>query len=257
MRKRLEEAVKGFMDEYRAEKRLPALWQPPRLRLGNARHPRLAELRSEAVVSEHFLPEDFLPGATTIVSYYLPFRREVGESNRGGQMASDLWGLAYRATNAMAAELNPVLARLLEREGFRAAVPENIGYSRDTLTSRWSQRHIAWLCGHGTFGVNNMLITDQGCCGRYFSIVADLPVEHDDIAVGENCTYKKKGACLACVKRCVNDALQTSGFDRHRCFAACSDNARQQQGAFICGKCVVGVPCSFRNPCQPTHTDFT
>lgn len=243
MRDMLEKTIQDFMDDYSRRNFLPPLWKAPRLRFGDARHPRLAELR-RAVVPNHYFPEEILPGAVTLVSYFVPFLPEVGVSNRDGLEASDLWGLAYRATNAMAAELNRRLVAAIEAIGRRAAVPENIDYSRETLVSRWSQRHIAWLSGHGTFGVNNMLITDIGCLGRYFSVVSDLPVEHDAVVTEEYCAYRKRGACLACVRRCVNGALTVDRFDRHRCFAACGKNALRQEGAHVCGKCLVGVPCS-------------
>jgi hypothetical protein len=54
----------------------------------------------------------------------------------------------------------------------------------------------------------------------------------------------------ACIDRCVNDALFFDRFDRRACWEMClSNGARYSEGATeVCGKCLVGVPCSFVNP---------
>ena len=45
------------------------------------------------------------------------------------------------------------------------------------LISDWSHRHVAVIAGLGKFGLNNMLITDNGCCGRVGSFITDLKIE--------------------------------------------------------------------------------
>lgn len=74
------------------------------------------------------------------------------------------------------------------------------------------------LGGMGTFGLNNLLLTDSGCCGYYSSLVTDLPAEADAQISEERCLYKRNGSCGLCAKRCVADALGTDGFDRNRCY---------------------------------------
>ncbi len=249
MRQWLGELLGEFIDAYRREKAIAAYWRPPVLRLGDARHPRLLRLR-ELVRPDHFLPEDFLPGADTIVSYFLPFKDEVPAGNQPGREASELWARTYLLTNAMAARLNARLAETLQQKGYPAAVPAHIGVDWERLDSRWSQRHVAWFCGQGGFGLNNMLISDAGCGGRYFSIVAKLgELERDEPAAEEYCLHKKDGSCGVCVKRCVNGALTVNGFDRFKCLEACHANEdRHYRGAEVCGKCMVGLPCTGRKP---------
>lgn len=84
----------------------------------------------------------------------------------------------------------------------------NDGFPR----SKWSQRHVAYVCGHGTFGLNNMLISDRGCVGRYYSIITALPIETDPVVTEERCLYKRNGGCKLCVKRCVAEALTEKEF---------------------------------------------
>jgi hypothetical protein len=49
----------------------------------------------------------------------------------------------------------------------------------------------------------------------------------------------------------VNEALFEERFDRARCYAQCLENGenfRVLGKAAVCGKCVVGLPCSFGIP---------
>ena len=44
-------------------------------------------------------------------------------------------------------------------------------------------------------------------CGRYFTIVTNLPVEADKPLKEENCLYKRGKSCGVCVKHCPSGAL--------------------------------------------------
>ncbi|MCD7897374.1 MAG: hypothetical protein LUG50_11980 [Planctomycetaceae bacterium] len=239
--------VQNFIDAYRAEHALPDYWRPVRVRLGDAGREEVKLLQT-IVKPDHYLPDDILPGANTLISYFLPFRDWLAGTNNQPGIASPEWAAAYIATNTMAANLNAHLRDALHSLGHRAAVPENIGFTPEELMSRWSQRHIAWLSGHGTFGVNRMLISPDGCTGRYFSIVAVLPTRHDDILPEELCLYKRNGTCGLCMRRCPQGALTPDGFDRRKCWEQCLGNDRLYPGAQVCGKCVVGMPCSLTAP---------
>lgn len=247
MRQTIENALDEFIAEYCAEKALTPLWRSPVVRYGDARHPAFAIFR-DIVSADHHFPEDFLAEPTIVVSYFLPFLDSVAASNVQGEPTSREWAEAYLITNAMAVEINNRLAGAVQSLGHRAAVPFNAGFDPGTLTSRWSQRHVAWVCGHGTFGLNNMLIGEKGCCGRYFSIVTNLPINPDRIVTDELCLHKRTGTCKVCVRRCPGGALTETAFDRQRCYGVCRKNEEQYHGAEVCGKCVVGLPCSFRRP---------
>ncbi|MCC8166918.1 MAG: epoxyqueuosine reductase [Planctomycetes bacterium] len=239
--------VQGFIDAYRAANDLPDYWRPARVRIGDARRAEV-KLLPAMVKPDHYLPDDILPGATSLVSYFIPFRDWLAKTNSKPGLSSPEWAAAYIATNTMAAELNVHLRDALVGLGHQAAVPENIGFTPEELMSRWSQRHIAWLSGQGTFGMNNMLISPDGCTGRYFSIVAVLPISHDDILPEELCLYKRNRTCGLCMRRCPQGALTPDGFDRRKCWDQCLTNNELYPGAQVCGKCVVGMPCSFTAP---------
>ena len=101
------------------------------------------------------------------------------------------------------------------------------------------------------FGTNNMLITESGCCGRWGSFVTSLELEPDVRPEEESCLYRDDASCLHCVDRCPSEALSADRFDRKACYARCLMNEERWLSlgkADVCGKCLVGVPCTLRNP---------
>lgn len=255
--------IEDYVSAY--EKTSETKWGAPLVGFADAVHPRLSELR-EVADKNHVMPWEVLEDATVVVCYFLPFTPETARSNITGRLSSPDWARAYEDTNALFNELNAHIIEQLEARGCRAAVsPEATTFDREILMSRWSQRHMAWLAGLGTFGLNNMLITDKGCCGRFSSVVTNLEVEPGAPLTAENCLYKREGKCGVCVKHCFSGALSTAGYDRKICFGVCSENAAVYRGfgnsyaagageavldtgSEVCGKCLVGVPCAFAKP---------
>ncbi len=195
-----------------------------------------------SVSESHLTPEEILPGATIVLSYFLPFTREAGACNRDGDFPSQRWADLYNKTNALIAEINDALVSRLQAEGIPAAVPSG-GFDTEQLISRWSQRHIAEAAGLGTFGLNNMLITPAGSMGRFGSVVTALKEPVDLPETAERCLAKAGGRCHVCISRCPSGALTDTGFDRHICYAVCS-RAERELGADVCGKCAVELPCA-------------
>ncbi|MCP1101298.1 epoxyqueuosine reductase QueG [Aequitasia blattaphilus] len=220
------------------------IWREPLVGFGDAMHPYIQNL-PHVVAKEHSLPQSFLLMPKIVISYFIPFTKELAQTNHHApdNYTSPEWAKAYTITNQRIAQTNEALVKKVESLGFSGAVPEwNMDYNR--LISNWSQRHIAYACGLGTFGINNMLITKRGCCGRYGSIVTDLPLVPDEILEDENCLYKRKGTCKVCVKNCFTGALTPDGFDRFLCFEkGCLPND-SLYGEEVCGKCTVGIPCA-------------
>ena len=252
-------AVTGIVRETEALPATETRWGVPLLGIADSRDPGFAQLKT-LIDPMHALPSDVLPDARAVVSYYIPFLPDTAAANRGGTVASPGWARAYEETNAMFAAINRTLLALLSAAGYTGAVPAQAQvFNREKIVSYWSQRHIARLAGLGTFGRNNMLITTAGCCGRFNSIVTNAPLPADSIVSGERCLNKSSGKCGACFRACPSGALTPDGFDRHKCLAACKENAKlyrafgasygdAKTGSEVCGKCVCGMPCAFRIP---------
>ncbi len=240
--------LKQFIVDYRMETGIEDIWQEPIIGFADVQSESIRLLRT-LISPTHYMPEDFLPEARIVLCCYLPFDRRIGEENIGGEEPSASWTNAYTVTNKMLLSMNARLCDLIEKMGFHAAVPENIGrISQEKIYSNWSQRHLAYAAGLGTFGVNNMLITKKGCCGRYASVVTNLPVLPDSPMEQELCLYKRNGSCGLCVSQCPVGALSGNHeFAREKC-AERTGQFKKRFGESVCGKCVVGKPCTFRAP---------
>ena len=248
MKEALRQFVCDYVRRYGREHDCAWLWREPLTGFADANCEYIKNVE-QAVGTEHRQPADYLAEPTIVISCFAPFSRELSRTNANveGNLASKEWVSAYAQTNDMLGQLAQAVADKVCELGYHGAVPTKINMKEGILKSPWSHRHIAFAAGLGTFGINNMLITEAGCCGRYCSIVTDLPVTPDQILEEENCLYKRNGSCRKCVDRCFSGALTTEGFDRFLCFETCMRN-HKLYGHEVCGKCATEVPCAFTAP---------
>ncbi len=247
----LGELIEAYVANYPKEQGTLSHWQTPLLATVAASDPRLAELKKQ-VGPKHLLPQDLLPGARSVICYFLPFDPEIGRSNQAEAYSSDEWAWAYLETNQLISDLNRHLQEEISKRGYTAAVtPATHNFDEQTLCSNWSHRHLAVLAGLGSIGLNQMLITDKGCCGRLGSLVTDLELNIRSVAENPACLYYFDQSCRQCVIRCPTGALTESSFDRFKCYAHLLQNAElHQPKGYVdaCGKCVSRIPCAFLNP---------
>lgn len=246
VREMLADTIRRFLDRYCRENEIESVWGDPIVGFGDARSPMFDELKT-IVHPDHYTPEEVLPGARTVVSYYIPFSKDVAHSAISGGSVSPEFAYACVLTNNIIGELADAVETDIRALDYEAKMPENICRLDGDIVSRWSQRHVARICGMGTYGLNNMLITDSGCCGRFYSVVTTMEIEPDPIPQEERCLYRKDGSCGVCMQRCRVNAIAPGGFDRWSCDKD-GDSSRQAFGVFACAKCIVGLPCSFRDP---------
>jgi len=76
---------------------------------------------------------------------------------------------------------------------------------------------MAYICGLGIFGLNQLIITKSGCAGRFGSFVIDREVDYDNPVTEQYCLYKNNKSCGVCVKTCPSGALTFEGIDKPKC----------------------------------------
>lgn len=243
--------IEKVLAETLAASPFASLWRNPLVGYASAQAVDCADLK-RLIAPSHLNPSEILPGAQSVVCFFLPFSKTAVDSNLPGRQASRLWCQAYVETNKVIAQISANLETLFQGEGYSVGkIPATHNFNEETLLSDWSHRHVAYLAGLGTFGLNNMLITQAGCCGRLGSLVTDFPFDsYGSPQKTEFCLFKQKGTCGVCQKKCVTDAYTPKGFDRFRCYQVCLENARlypEVGYADVCGKCLVGLPCSLKN----------
>jgi epoxyqueuosine reductase QueG len=132
----------------------------------------------------------------------------------------------------------------------------------DGLSSNWSQRHVAFAAGLGTFGLSDGFITEKGMALRCGSVVTDAALasterKHD--GPYGNCLFYRGVPCMKCAERCPADAITAEGHDKKRCMMfvlveqkeilAELGRADGYIGDYVgCGLCQTRVPCEHGIP---------
>ena len=203
------------------------------------------------------LPGEWLPGAKTVVSFFLPYTHWIVDENSGGDRPCGSW--LHGRIEGQAA-MNKMSAELVERireEGFEAVSPvidpRMKAYMKPAAdgapgyTSSWSERHIAYAAGLGTFGISRNLITERGSSGRLFSIITNIPLEITKryyTGLYDNCIR-----CGSCVPACPVSAISVYKMKEHPPCDAFLNKIRAEEDPYYgCGKCQCGMPCSYGIP---------
>lgn len=230
------------------------IFEPPIFGFGNPGDEYFNRFKDPEVIGPHFRrPEEWLPEAQTVISFFLPFTETVRRSNgREWLWPSQEWLHARIEGQAMLNRLSFYLNEELVKAGYATVAPtRSVGYwdnekpnEKNPLgfTSTWSERHVAFICGLGTFGLSKGIITRKGMAGRFGSLVTSLKLEPDKRTYEG--VYEHCSSCGACIRQCPVSAIS---FEHGKDHFICSDFLDETRKKFLprygCGKCQVNVPC--------------
>ena len=251
----LEREIQAAVFRYRESRGCADYWRSPLVAVAGADDPLIGEL-PRIGDPEHSAPRDLLASARSVIVFFIPFQKWVGEENdASGFFAAQSWAESYVATNDCIAAVNLHIEDCLRQAGHLAATtPATHNFDEKKLISKWSHKHLAYAAGLGTFGQNRLLITEAGCCGRLGSLVTSMDLPPSRRPPREFCLLKAGRRCSACVSKCVYGALGEDGFDRHACYRQLLANDAYYSDlplVDVCGKCACGVPCSYGVPALP------
>jgi hypothetical protein len=232
------------------------IWDLPLVGVASADDPLFARFQDPEVVgAQHRLPQEWLPGAQSIVSVFLPFSEHIFRSYKKESRYSAIEFSSGKWNGSKF--LNVVrrgLSRYFEARGGLANAP-NIDprYDSDGWLPFWSERHVAFAAGVGTFGLQQALITERGAYGRVCSVITTLklkPTVRPYTEAYGYCLYAFDGSCTACVGRCPTGAVNASG----KIVALCSKHGNSEHfkewGYGSCGHCSTFIPCSRQVPAK-------
>jgi epoxyqueuosine reductase QueG len=200
-----------------------------------------------------------------VVSWILPQTEATKKAHRRcKKYPSRRWTLVRLHGEEVNAGLRRHLADRLSRKGFPALAPMLSPLWRQEhsrafgMASSWSERHAAYACGLGTFGLSDGLITAKGKAVRIGSIVARIELPPTPRPYQDHnayCLYHAHGKCGKCVKRCPAGAISLNGHDKEKCkryirtVTALYARSRQTGVAVSsCGLCQTAVPCESAIP---------
>lgn len=247
--------IYDYVSNYVKTHDIETRWREPVIGVADAEDPLYKELK-KIISPTHALPSDIVPGARSVIVFFVPFAKEIAVSNIPEEESSREWDYAYIETNQMLRDLTGYLYEKITEMGYHASnLPPTYNYDQEKLISDWSHRSSAYIAGIVTFGINNMLITEKGCCGRIASVITDWVIPPDSRPEEEYCLYKAKGICGKCISRCVNNAFSIKDgeviYDRYKCNEQIYEKIIPQWPigpGDTCGKCMCGIPCSFVKP---------
>lgn len=219
------------------------IYDAPLISFASAHDPLFNRLMDpDAVGPGHMLPTAWMPEAVSILSYFLPFSEGIRQSNYKEALPSLQWVHARINGERFNDTLRQFIANALMDAGYKALVPPlDNRFSVVDKRSNWSERHVAYIAGLGTFGLHKSLITSSGCAGRFGSIITDahfVPVVRSYMDIYDHCNH-----CGECVIRCPSGAVKASGKDIALCAEQNAHNYDLFSPYYGCGKCQTNVPC--------------
>lgn len=241
------------------------IYEEPLLGIGSAEDDLFEKFLKPEIIGPWFKqPKEWLPGARTVISLFFPFTEAVRSSNRHRkEEPSAEWLHGRIEGQVFLQKLAGQLKEQLEAQGIAVCVPmidprfeavhngnkfhEYGCVNERTFGSNWSERHAAFVCGLGTFGLSKGLITQRGMAGRFVSLIIDEPMEADKRPYTE--VYEYCSQCGACARRCPAQAIDPEkGKDHIICRAWLIKMSEKYTPRYGCGLCQTDVPCEYSIP---------
>ena len=280
----LEQLIKNFINEGQQNRRTQLdhgnYWEEPLVGFASGIDPLFLEYKT-LIGPFHLTPREVISAALkergrpllfteieqiSVISWVLPASEDIRKSNRQeNQFPSKLWAYTRDFGEACNSALKKHLITFLEDLGHVAVAPtlsptfqfirdEKVGWA-----SPWSERHMAYACGLGTFSLNDGFITPKGMAMRLGSVVTLLkltPSEKKYRDHRENCLQFRNGKCGKCIRRCPAGAITEKGHDKNRCYDYLRSDPLEAKSSeyglktppHSCGLCQTDVPCEFEIP---------
>ena len=214
----------------------------------------------EAVGPHHLMPQDLLPDAKTVISFFLPVDRDTVESNKKDPIEPSIeWLYSRIEGEGFLLALGAAIRDEFIADGYKAIIPilDNRYITQfagppapgtehvPRFSSNWSERHVAVVTGLGTFGLSTCFISKKGSAGRIISVVTDWDTPPDVRDYDHWLGYCNK--CGICQRKCPAQAHYKDkvGKDHDVCRNFIGKTCAKYTPRYGCGKCQTGTPCEY------------
>jgi ferredoxin len=260
----------SFINDY-------VVWDEPLVGFADGDDPIFTEYKT-IIALEHLTPREALakaydrspedmPARLSVISWILPTAEETRESNRAEvRVPSRLWSHTRWYGEKFNEQLRVYVVALLTGMEYLAAAPFLQPYfevytNEKGRYSNWSERHMVYAAGLGTFSLSDGLITERGIAHRCGNVVTNLVLPscpRTENSPYSNCLFYVGVNCRACIKRCPAGAITEKGHNKIKCnqylrdigysAEALTDGYDNDKSVAGCGLCQTKVPCEFQNP---------
>ncbi len=242
-------------------------WEDFLLGLASGDDPLWDELKNHAA-PQHWTPAEAFaasgeggsarPEELTVISWAVCQTEATKAANRiETRMPSEPWARARIYGQEGNRALHLVMLDAFHAAGIQAVAPSLLAAwsesdpHTDRWSSTWSERHVAYVSGLGTFGLSGGLITARGMAVRFGSVVvraAAQPTIRPYHGPFEYCLHFSGDECSVCVDRCPSGSVNVEGRDKEACaglLRRSEDYVRFHYGfdGYGCGLCQTAVPC--------------
>lgn len=152
--------------------------------------------------SEGHRPSDILPGARSVLTFF--YRLNNGPVNNL-PAARNQYMVEFDAVNQILLQMVHQITRAIESGGYESLGmgPEAAIGDYPRLKGDLSHKHSAVLCGLGSFGLNNLLVTPEHRSRvRLASVITTAQLDYDQPLDVHACNQ-----CQKCIKICPSGAL--------------------------------------------------
>jgi len=227
------------------------------------------------------LPEDpHLAARLRILSILFPYVNLIREESKTAkQLPAEIYSVGRNFANAFMDDVLEKTSAFFQDRGYQAvsgmhspAFQVIVEQNPLGIYSLWSERHMAFAAGLGTFSLHEGFISEIGCNIRIASIITDALLDvtsRKSDAPYANCLFNAKGTCKKCAQRCPGDAISEEGHDKLKCYLygqvvakemtsrlngilkpyeRIINGEEQRSYPVGCAFCQFDVPCMDKNP---------
>lgn len=243
----IEVNVRKAMDEYEAENDCAGMYQDPIIVYHDAKDPAFDTFFRMGICRH---PAEIYRPGNTLVLFFLPYREDIVESNKGGTATSDQWLTAYKKGTGLIMRINRAIRNTLESRGrLVSCLNTPIDWNEKKAAEEWSFKLASYLAGMGEFSTAGSFVTAKGFGGRFSGIITDevlyeekpqtrTPEEYEAmIADIKKATLYEGAPSDECIAACPCGAISKDGIDRFKCQQHCKTLNEYVPSPDACGKC--------------------
>jgi epoxyqueuosine reductase QueG len=220
--------------------------------------------------------------ALRILAIVFPFTNHIRQiARKETEIPAEIYALARNWATGFMAEVQYRTVSWFEEQGYeaQAAVKTDVHtliplLEKKIIYSTWSERHMAFAAGLGSFSLHEAFISEAGCNIRLATVTSAAPLTVTPRYSDEpyhNCLHYTENSCDKCLERCPAEAITTEGHDKMKCLAYLQKvegvnrererlkpllkqyhrKVSDQDTRYIpagCAFCQFGVPCMDKNP---------